>query len=165
MTARIENLTSSSAAGNYVMALPVRTDHSVELIAARLGAAPYWGSGVDPATWAYYVDDHVTTDTTGYGAGYGTFYADQWQGASYRIWGTVTDLPEGVLPSQVDIRLFRVSPATGVIENFPWARRTPDTAGDWSFDYLPTDSQFGIQSVPPAGLWPRFEGPYIPATE
>ena len=42
-------------------------------------------------------------------------------------------------------------------------QRTPDpVTGAWTFNYLPTDQRYWVQTIPPQGYKPRLDGPYIP---
>lgn len=106
-------------------------------------------------------NDWVIGPLAGYGADYGAWFYEQWMGDAFAIPGQVI-LPPGHDRSQSDIRLFRES-AVGKIEIYPWMQRTPDpVSGEYSFDYLPTDHRYWVQTVPPPGFQPRIDGPYVP---
>ena len=104
--------------------------------------------------------DVVDTPTVGYGVDYGVLMADQFATTPYKIAGVVTI--NGVSPDAIQIKLYRANEEG--MENAAWANETPDpTTGAWSFDYLPTDHQYYVAVVPPAGNEPKLIGPYTPA--
>lgn len=159
VSAIIENLTSRSAYLGNILYLTSRTDHQITLDKADLTVAPAWG-GANANDFAIYSQDYVTTPTAGYGAGYGEWYWPQYQGAAMGINGQII-LPTGVDRSATQVRLYRAP--GGVIENAPWAIRTPHPVnGEWRFDYLPTTHTYWVMTLPPSGYAPRLDGPFIP---
>jgi hypothetical protein len=130
-------------------------------------ARPYWrsisGYEINPATWASYNESYVTTDTPGYGANYGTWYAPQWMGDAYQVDGQII-LPEGVDRSLARVRLYRRR--AGIIDTNPWMITTPDpVTGIWAFNILPTDCDYFVWRAMPAGYQHRIDGPYIPVQD
>jgi hypothetical protein len=105
--------------------------------------------------------DCVNVATDGYGAGYGEWYYDQWQGAAYSIAGAVST-PSGVLPSSVQILLYKRT-AGGLMDPLPYAQTYADpVTGHYEFKYLPTNQRFYVAWVPPEGLKPGLKGIYTP---
>ncbi|WP_295451875.1 hypothetical protein [uncultured Thiodictyon sp.] len=108
--------------------------------------------------------DAVTTETVGYGAGFGSWLCNtgtgEWDLRAYQVYGQVI-LPAGVDRSTTQIRLYKE--AGGVIETAPWATGTPNAVtGEWSWPYLPTTYRYWVQTVPPAGFTPQIDGPFVP---
>lgn len=111
-------------------------------------------------------DNSVSVPTAGYGPAYGDWMAPQWMGAAYAIGGKLR-LGPGVDPTTSRISLFRRL-ATGFPEQVAWATTTPsppdsDSYGTWLFEYLPTDHQYYVSIIPPAGHAPVMHGPYVPS--
>lgn len=112
--------------------------------------------------WAAIYLDAVVNATPGYGAGYGQWYAEQFQGQAYRAYGQII-LPQGVDRSTARVRLYRV--VNGEIDLIPWLVFVPDpVTGNWEHQYLPTDQVYWAATIPPAGYRPQWDGPFIPAT-
>jgi hypothetical protein len=160
----ISNLTATAAYGGAILYLSQRTDHRINILAARLGSAPVWPGGGDPATWAEYLADYKTVDTPGYGAAYGTWYAEQWMGRQYALGGTVR--PRGAdAASQWQALIYRERIGGGM-ESTAWAQATPDPiTGRVRVGYLPTDRRYYVAMIGPAGYPPSLQGPYDPAQE
>ena len=107
---------------------------------------------------AVWVNDTVTSATTGYGPAYGAWYMDQFSGLPYKLAGVA--LGTYVDPELVQIILLRST--NGEIERFGWRVTTPDAAGNWEFKYLSSAHQHYVVLIPPEGHRGEVVGPYTP---
>ena len=121
--------------------------------------------------------DVVTTATTGYGTTPTDGIAlrlDDLDFETYRIYGTVTDIPNFVTPDQFEIRLYPEKTLQGNDMGFAPLEMIPlsliETIGDkwsgsWEFNYLMPTRRYGVLINPPDGMQGHWLRWYNPAVE
>lgn len=121
--------------------------------------------------------DLVTTATTGYGPvpvdGI-VLRMDELDATNYRIYGTVTDIPNFVLPSHFHIRLYQeLTPQGNDVGNVALETRqltlvtqgATSWSGSWEFAMLLPTRRYGVLINPPDGMQGHWLRWYNPAVE
>ena len=121
--------------------------------------------------------DYVSSTTTGYGTTVTEDLVLRWEGLdfeAYRIYGTVTDIPTFVDPTDFEIRLYPEKTPQGNDMGFAPIEMIPlsliETVGDkwsgsWEFNYLLPTRRYGILINPPDGMQGHWLRWYNPAVE
>lgn len=122
-------------------------------------------------------NDVVTTSTTGYGPVPTDGIVLRWEDFDYeafRIYGTVTDIPDFILPSQFEVRLYpEKTPQGNNIGLYPHEIKPLTLAvdngsswdGSWEFNYLLPTRRYGVLINPPDGMQGHWLRWYNPAVE
>ena len=132
---------------------------AVFLACDGLDETPPYGTDV-PANFFLGID-YLIQGTEQYGAEYGGWFYPGFAPEIYAIAGSV--VLDGPLDA-VELKLYRTTD-TGA-ESCAWATTYPDAeTGHWRFDYLPTNHQYYVSLIPPAGYKPELLGPYVPLQE
>jgi hypothetical protein len=101
------------------------------------------GTDMAPLIAEWYHDCAIEP-TAQYGPDYGDWYAPQFQGTPYRLYGKET-LQSGGNLEDIQIYIYRETAyQSGLINPVPWLQTTPDpVTGEWDMPYLPTTDSSG----------------------